>query len=84
MAIKHCLKQLLNKSSFHTQTTGLSYRVLVPLASIQAEHAMSKQFGLDDRSLTVPERRISITMGYSKFFSQPDAFFLLSEKMTSY
>lgn len=46
-------------------------------------YAMSKQFGLNDRSvpaLTVPVSRISITMGYNKFFSQPDAFFLLSER----
>lgn len=60
------------------------YRVLVPVATSQAVYAMSKQFGLNDRSvsaaLTVPVSRISITMGYSKFFSQPDAFFLLSEK----
>lgn len=56
---------------------GLRYRV----ATSQAVYAMSKQFGLNDRSvpaLTVPVSRISITMGYNKFFSQPDAFFLLS------
>lgn len=52
------------------------------MASGPAAYAKSKQFGLNDESvtaLTVPASRISITIGYNKFFSQPDAFFLLSE-----
>lgn len=32
------------------------------------------------QTLTVPVSRISITMGYNRFFSQPDAFFLLSDR----
>lgn len=34
-------------------------------------------------TLTVPASRINITMGYSRFFSQPDALFLLSGRKTT-
>lgn len=56
---------------------------LVKATSSQTVYAIRKQYELNGRSvsaLTVPASRINITMGYSKFFSHPDAFFLLSEK----